>query len=460
MEKFDCVVLGGGPGGYIAAIKLSQMGKKVAVVEKDRLGGICLNWGCIPTKTLLSYAKHFQDILRSEDFGIMGIDKSKIYVDIEKMMKNKDDVVNKLVSGIGMLFKKNKVTLYNGYGKVLDENHIDVEGKTISFEYLIIATGAKPYIPNIKGLKTAFESNKAINNIGILGLKEKLNSVIILGSNTYAVEYATFFNAIGTDVTMIFKEKNILTDFDSELSQTLERQLKKSGIKIVNNANIIEVKEDKVIISQKDKEKEFSADKYIVFLGIRPNLSGLENLNLEKNEKEFIKVNENLKTNIENIYAIGDVNGNMPLAHVASFEGIVASENICGINSKVDYKKLPSVVYSFPEVASVGYTEDEAKERKINYSVGKFPMSANSMGIAKGETTGFVKILIDKEMYGEIIGMHIISSDASNMISEGVSLMGIEATAYDLSRIVHPHPTFTEAIVEASLDAIDKPLNI
>jgi len=460
MKKYDIVVLGGGPGGYIAAIKSSQLGKKVAVVEKDKLGGICLNWGCIPTKTLLSYAKHFQDILRSEDFGIGGIDKSKVYVDIEKMMLKKDETVNKLVSGIHMLFKKNGVDLYNGFGKVIDEHNMEVNGENLSFDNLIIATGSKAYIPNIKGLKESFESGKAINNTGILELKDKLNTIIVLGNNTYAVEYATFYNAIGTDVTMIFEEKNLLPDYDSELSQTLERQLKKSGIKLVNSSDITEVRDDKILVSQKGKAKEFTADKYVVFYGIRPNLSGIENLKLIKDENGFIQTDEKLRTNIKNIYAIGDVNGKMPLAHVASFEGVIASENISGIDSKIDYLKIPKVVYSFPEIASVGLTEEEAKLKSINYSIGKFPLSANSMAILKGETSGFVKILADKDIYGEIIGFHIIGNDASNMISEAASVMNLEGTIYDLARVVHPHPTLTEAIVEASLDAIEKPLNI
>jgi dihydrolipoamide dehydrogenase len=376
------------------------------------------------------------------------------------MMLKKDETVNKLVSGIHMLFKKNGVDLYNGFGKVIDEHNLDVNGENLSFDNLIIATGSKAYIPNIKGLKESFESGKAINNTGILGLKDKLNTVIVLGNNTYAVEYATFYNAIGTDVTMIFEEKNLLPDYDSELSQTLERQLKKSGIKLINNSNIIEVRDDKILVSQKGKEKEFTADKYVVFYGIRPNLSGIENLKLIKDENGFIQTDERLRTNIKNIYAIGDVNGKMPLAHVASFEGVVASENISGIDSKIDYLKIPKVVYSFPEIASVGLTEEEAKLKNINYSIGKFPLSANSMAILKGETSGFVKILADKDMYGEIIGFHIIGNDASNMISEAASVMNLEGTIYDLARVVHPHPTLTEAIVEASLDAIEKPLNI
>ncbi len=460
MKKYDVVVLGGGPGGYIAAIKSSQLGKKVAVVEKDKLGGICLNWGCIPTKTLLSYAKHFQDILRSEDFGIGGIDKSKVYVDIEKMMLKKDETVNKLVSGIHMLFKKNGVDLYNGFGKVIDESTIDVEGDILSFDNLIIATGSKPYIPAIDGLKESFDSGKAINNMGILTQKEKFDKVLVLGNDTYSVEYATFYNSIGTDVTMIYSDKNILPQYDSELSQTLERQLKKSGVKLINNANITNISDEKITLTQNNKEKEFSADKYIVFYGIKPNLSGVENLKLEKDEMGFILTDESLRTSIPNVFAIGDVNGKMPLAHVASFEGVIASENICGIDSKIDYLKIPKVVYSFPEVASVGLTEDEAKIKNIDYTVGKFPLSANSMANLKGETAGFVKILADKNMYGEIIGLHIIGNDASNMIAEGVGLMNLEGTIYDLAKIVHPHPTFTEAIVEASLDAIDKPLNI
>ena len=459
MKSYDVVVLGGGPGGYVAAIKAAQLGAKVLVIEKDSLGGVCLNWGCIPTKALLITAKHYKDVLRSEDFGIIGVDKDKVKVDWNLMISRKDDVVKKLVSGITMLFKKNKIDLISGVGTVINKNEIQVNDEHFSFKNLIIATGARPNFPDIPGLQESINSGKTIASKGALLLKDIPKEILILGGSTYAVEFATLFNAIGSKVTLIHTGKNILPYAESEGALLLERNLKKEGIKIVPNAEIKEFREDGVVVNHKNEEKLFTADKNLAFLGINPNLKGVENLDLKLTLLGFIQTNNKMETSVDGVYAIGDVNGIYPLAHVASAEGLVAAENIMGVESTLDYNLVPTGVYSFPELASVGLTEEQAKERGLDYKVSKFPLAANGMAIAEGETIGFVKLISDNK-YGEVIGVHIAAADATEMISKAVAIMQIEGTIYDLAKTIHPHPTLSETLVEAAYGAIDKPIHM
>lgn len=459
MNKYDLVILGGGPGGYVAAIKAAQLGAKVVVIERERLGGVCLNWGCIPTKTLLITAKHYKDVLRSEDFGIVGVDKSKVTVDWKLMLNRKDQVVNKLVSGITMLFKKNKIDLITGSGTVLNKNQIEVNGEIIECKNLILATGARGHFPEIPGLEESLKSGKAIDSKGALLLDEIPKEIIIIGSNTYAIEFATLYNALGSNITLIQSSEHILPYVENEMALTLERQLKKDGLKFISNSTLKSITDEGVLVGVKGEDKLISADKYIVFLGLQPNLEGLEKLNLKLTTKGFVETNDKMETNVDGVYAIGDLNGKYQLAHVASAEGIVAAENIMAIESKLNYNLVPSGVYSFPELASVGLTEEQAKEKGHDYKVSKFPLSANGMAIAEGETVGFVKIISDNQ-YGEIIGVHIIASDATNMISKAVAIMQLEGTVYDLAKTIHPHPTFSETLVEAAYGSIDRPIHI
>lgn len=459
MNKFDLIVLGGGPGGYVAAIKAAQLGAKVAVIEKEKLGGVCLNWGCIPTKTMLHTAKLYLDILNGEEFGIVGIDSSNIKVDWDLLIKRKDKVVDRLVSGIYTLFRKNKVTLYEGMGIVLNKNEIEVNGEILWAKDLILATGAKEYYPEIDGLEESIKSGNIINSKGALSLKEIPEDLVVVGGGVIAVEFATLFNSLGSNVVLIQRSNRILTTVEREMATTLERQLKKDGIKILTNTKLKSISKDGVLIEHKGKEKIFKGDKYLVSLGLKPRLDGIKNLNLKLNSKGFVETNERMETSVDGVYAIGDLNGKYALAHVASAEGIVAAENIMGRESTIDYNIVPSCIYTFPELASVGLTEEEANEKEIDYTVSKFPLAANGKALAVGETTGFVKIISDNE-YGEVIGTHIMAFNATDLISEAVVTMQIEGTVYDIAKAIHPHPTVSEIIMEAAHGAIDKPIHI
>ncbi len=459
MNKYDLIVIGGGPGGYVAAIKAAQLGGKVAVVEKEKLGGVCLNWGCIPTKTLLKTAKLYEDILRGEEFGIVGIDNSDVKVDWNLLSKRKDKVVKKLVSGIYMLFKKNKVDLFEGMGKVLDKNKVEVNGEVIIGDNLIIATGAKDNLPPIDGLETVLESGKIINSKGALQLEEIPKDLVVIGGGVIAVEFATLFNSLGSKVTLIQRSSHILSSTEKEMATTLQKYLIRKGINIVTDTKLKSVTEDGVLIDHKGEEKLFKGDKYLISLGLKPQLKGIENLNLELDSKGFVKTNERMETNIKGVYAIGDLNGKFALAHVASAEGIVAAENIMGRDSTMNYNIVPSCIYTFPELASVGLTEEEAKEKGYDITVSKFPLAANGKALAEGETLGFAKIISDNK-YGEILGVHIMASNATDMISEAIVAMQIEGTVYDVAKAIHPHPTLSEIVMEAAFGAVDKPIHI
>ncbi|AOT71042.1 dihydrolipoyl dehydrogenase [Geosporobacter ferrireducens] len=454
---YDVIILGAGPGGYVAAIKAAQMGGRVALIEKEDIGGVCLNWGCIPTKALLKSARLYEEIKKSDFFGIDGIDKDKIRVNWEQMNTRKDVVVKRLVNGVTNLLKKNGVEVFQGIGKLQDKNTVVVGGQILKGKNLIIATGSRAVMPSIEGIEEAAKAGIAITSKEALGLKDLPAEVVILGGGVIAVEFATLFNALGSKVTLVQRSARILTNVEEELAEGLQRHLIDKGIDIITNSQIKRVQGKSVVLEVMGKEKICYGDKILVSLGRKPNTDGLEVLGLEM-DKNGIRTNEKLETNIPGVYAIGDVNGKYQLAHLASAEGITAVENIFGQESKINYEIVPSCIYSFPEIATVGLTEQDARKQGYDVTISKFPLSANGKALAEGESIGFVKIVAEKQ-YGEILGVHIMAVHATDMISEAIVSMQMEGTVYDVAQAIHPHPTLSEIMMEAAHGAIHKPIH-
>lgn len=456
MKTYDIIVLGGGPGGYVAAIKAAQNNLKVALIEKEVVGGICLNHGCIPTKTLLKNAKVYKTLNHASEYGVT-ID-GKIGFDWTQMMKRKNLVVKKLTTGVAGLLKKNGVEVFNGLGKVVAKDKVEVNGETLSCKNLILATGASPIVPPIDGLKDAYEKGFARTSREMLQIEEAPKNLVIIGGGVIGVEFATIFSSLGSKVTIIEKLDGILPMMDEDIRTQYTKILKKDGIEILVNAEVKSVKKDKVVYQLDGKNHEVKADSVLVSVGMRANTGGLEALNL-KMERNAIVTDDSLKTNIENVYAIGDVNGKYMLAHVASHEGIVAVENILGHDKKVNYGRMPNAVYGSPEIASVGMTEKELKDKGIAYKASTFPLLASGKALADNEKDGFVKLLVS-EKYKEILGAHILAYNASDLIAELGVTMELEGTAYEIANTVHPHPTLSEVIMEAAHGAVDKPIHI
>lgn len=445
---YDVIIIGAGPGGYVAAIKGAQLGLKVAIVEKEELGGICLNHGCIPTKTLLKSAKVYKEILKAASFGI-NLDKSSVTVDWQKMLKRKGLAVKKLTTGVGMLLKKNKVDIINGFAEVLSPTEVKVD-KIYNTKNIIIATGAHAFIPNIKGVNEGIKSGDIVTYKELLTIDAVPNNLTIVGGGVIGIEFATLFSSLGSKVTIIEKDV-ILQNVDIELRETYRKILKKNKVKLLENTELLEVRNKKAIVN--DLSIEF--DTLLMSIGTKPNMRGLEKLNLDT-YKLGVVTNDEMRTNINNIFAIGDVNGKINLAHVASAEGIVAVENIAGKNKVMDYTKVPNGVYGFPEIASVGLTEQELDG---DYKISKFPLAANGRSLSEGDTEGYIKVITDKE-YGELIGVHIIASNATELVSEAVVTMELEGTVFELAKSIHPHPTISEVIMEVAQGAIDKPIHM
>ncbi len=460
MKKHDIVIIGGGPGGYVAAIKAAQLGYNVAIVEKDAIGGVCLNWGCIPTKAMLKTAKVYKQFMHLEDYGLSMKDKGAVSIDWDNIIKRKDKIVARLTGGVRGLLKKNGVTVYNGMGTVKDAHHIEVNGEALETKKLIIATGASPAFPPIEGLKESFEAGTVVTSKEILSLDKLPKNLVVIGGGVIGVEFATLYGNLGVNVTIIEAQKQILTPVDGEIRKAYAKLLDAEHINVLTSASVKKVTNDSVTYEFDGQETTIDADKILLSVGMKANLKGLEALNLEQ-AKGSIITDEFLRTNIKDVYAIGDVNGIMMLAHVASAEGIIAVEHIHDQDNTVgiDYFKVPSGIYGFPEIAFVGMTEEQLKEKKINYKISKFPLAANGKALAEGESEGFIKILADKE-YGELLGVHILGPNATDMIAEAVTTMELEGTVHELARAIHPHPTLSEIVMEAAHGVIDKPIHI
>jgi dihydrolipoamide dehydrogenase len=461
---FDVLVIGSGPGGYVAAIRASQLGLKTAIVEKAEVGGICLNWGCIPTKSLLKSAQVFDYTKHAADYGVSLSSEPK--ADFTKMVERSRNVANGMSSGVQFLLKKNKIEVINGFGKLTAKNTVEVtdaEGKKkkVTAKHIILATGARSKeLPNLPQ-----DGKKIIGYRKALTLDKQPESMIVVGSGAIGSEFAYFYATIGTQVTLVEFLPNVVPNEDEEVSKQLERSFKKAGIKVMTNASVEKVdtsgKKCKVTIKTKKGEEQHEADVVLSAVGITPNIEGIgiEEMGIEL-EKGKVKVDDFYRTNIEGVYAIGDIVHGPALAHVASAEGIACVEKIAGLDvHPVDYSNIPGCTYTIPEVASVGMTEKAAKEAGYQIKVGKFPFTASGKASAAGAKEGFAKLIFD-EKYGELLGAHLIGANVTEMIAELVVAKKLETTGHELIKSIHPHPTMSEAIMEAAAAAYDEVIHI
>ena len=460
---FDIIVLGSGPGGYVAAIRASQLGLKTAIIEKENLGGICLNWGCIPTKALLKSAQVYDYIKNANDFGI-NIEKAN--PDFPNIIQRSRNVADNMSKGINFLMKKNKISVIYGTGTLTDKNTIEVVDKnqtkqTYTGKNIIIATGARSReLPNIKQ-----DGKYIIGYRQAMNLKNKPKSIIIVGSGAIGVEFAYFYNAIGTKVTIIEYQSNIVPNEDKDVSRELQKIFKKNGIEILTETAVeqVSVKDNSVHveINTKNKKETLTATKVLSAVGIVANIEniGLEALKINT-EGGKIAVNEYYETNLANHFAIGDVVSGTALAHVASAEGIICVEKIAGHSPEpLNYNNIPGCTYCYPEIASVGMTEEKAIQNGYEVKVGKFPFSASGKASAAGKKEGFVKMIFDAK-YGELLGAHMIGFNVTEMIAEIVAARKLETTGYEILKTVHPHPTMSEAVMEATAAAFDEVIHL
>ncbi len=460
---YDLIIIGSGPGGYVAAIRASQLGMKTAVVERAELGGICLNWGCIPTKSLLKSAQVLDYINHAQEYGI---EVASVKPDFKKVIARSREVAAGMSKGIQFLFKKNKVEHIQGFGKLTDNKTVEVtdnEGnkKSYSAKNIILATGARSkQLPNLQQ-----DGKKIIGYREALTLPELPKSMIVVGSGAIGTELAYFYKSMGTDVTIVEFLPNMVPNEDEEVSKTLARNFKKKKIKVMLNSSVESVDTSgdlcKVTIKTKKGEEVHEAEIVLSAVGVTPNLEGIgiEELGIEK-DKDKIKVDEFYRTNVEGIYAIGDIVHGPALAHVASAEGITCVEKMAGLTPEtVDYNNIPGCTYTTPEVASVGMTEKQALEAGYEVKVGKFPYTASGKASSAGARDGFVKLIFDAK-YGELLGGHLIGANVTEMIGELVVARKLEVTGHALIKAVHPHPTMSEAIMEAAAAAYDEVIHI
>lgn len=454
MIKFDLAVLGGGPGGYVAAIRAAQLGQKICIIDKEKLGGVCLNWGCIPTKALLKNAEVYHIIKNADSYGVT---VGQVKVNFKKNVKRSRDVASRLSKGIEFLMKKNKITHIKGIGKLINKNKIEVQKgnkkETVEANNIVIATGARPRsFPNME-----LDGSRIISSKEAMILESPPKKMIIIGSGAIGCEFAYYFNEFGTQVHLIETMDHILPNEDSEISNEVEKSFKVSGIKISKGIKVSKIESLKTKVkvhTNNSKAKLIESELVLLAIGVTGNIEniGLEDLGI-KTEQGAIKINQFNQTNISNIYAIGDVSGPPWLAHVASAQGHVVAEHVNGIETRpIDYSNIPGCTYCQPQIGSLGLTEAEALESGYKVKVGKFLFQASGKAMAVGDTTGFVKLIFD-EKYGELLGAHIVGSEATELIAELGIAKALETTWEEIAMTIHAHPTLSEAIMEAALDS-------
>ena len=461
--KYDIIVLGSGPGGYVTAIRASQLGFKVAVIEKENLGGICLNWGCIPTKALLKSAQVFDYLKHASDYGLTVKEFDK---DFSAVVKRSRDVAEGMSKGVQFLMKKNKIDVIDGFGKVKPGKKVDVtaaDGKVTEYtaDHIIIATGARSReLPNLPQ-----DGKKVIGYRQAMTLAEQPKKMIVVGSGAIGVEFAHFYNAMGTEVTIVEFMPNVVPVEDEDISKQFERSLKKAGINVMTNSSVERIDTSgngvKAFVKTAKGEEVLEADILLSAVGIKTNI---ENIGLEETgiatDRDKILVNAYYQTNVPGYYAIGDVTPGQALAHVASAEGILCVEKIAGLHVEaLDYGNIPGCTYATPEIASVGMTEKQAKEKGYELKIGKFPFSASGKAKAAGTPDGFVKVIFDAK-YGEWLGCHMIGAGVTDMIAEAVVARKLETTGHEILKAVHPHPTMSEAVMEAVAEAYGEVIHL
>jgi dihydrolipoyl dehydrogenase len=484
-SSFDVAIVGGGPGGYPAAIRGAQFGLRVAVIEKERLGGVCLNWGCIPTKAMLRSAEVLETLQHSADFGVLA---DNVRLDYPAVLKRKDTIVKGLTDGVGQLLKANGVTVINGHARFTGRTSLEVVGigesplgnggplynapsdasgqptAQVEARHIILATGSMPAQLPIPGV----DLPGVINSDGAFLLREVPRQIVIIGGGAVGTEWATMFAAFGSEVTLVELLPNLLPLEDEDMGRTLARSFQKRGLKVLTNSTVSKIASAKgkrlqVTITDKDGKNEQSVEADNVLIGVsrRPNTIdlNLEKAGVETDRRGYITVDDQLHTSTQNVFAIGDVVGKVQLAHVATHQGLVAAGVIAGHDDRMDYKAVPAATFTHPEVASVGLSEARAREAGHDVVIGKFPFVALGRAQTFGSTEGLVKVVADKK-YGEILGVHIVGPSASDLIPEGVLALNLEATLEDIANTIHAHPTLGEGTMEASMVALGLPVHV
>lgn len=462
--NFDLIVIGSGPGGYVAAIRASQLGLKTAIVEKESLGGVCLNWGCIPTKALLKSAQVFEYLKHAADYGI---EAAAPKADFGKVVNRSREVAAKMSKGVNFLMRKNKIEVLNGFGKLVTASKVEVTDdagakKEYTAKYILLATGGRSrLLPNLPQ-----DGKKIIGYREAMSLPQQPQSMVVVGAGAIGMEFSYFYHTLGTQITVVEYMPNILPVEDSDVSKELEKIYKKAGMNIITNASVEKVdtsgKKCKVLIQPKEGEAQtIECDVVLSAVGVSTNIEGigLEALGI-KTDKGKVLTDAMYQTNVKGVYAIGDITAGQALAHVASAEGIIAVEHMAGLQPEaIDYNNIPGCTYCVPEVASVGYTEAAATAAGYSVKIGKFPFSASGKASASGHNEGFVKLIYD-EKYGELLGAHFIGANVTEMIAEIVTARKLETTGHEILKAVHPHPTMSEAVMEATAAAYGEVIHL
>ncbi|MCB0208332.1 MAG: dihydrolipoyl dehydrogenase [Anaerolineae bacterium] len=460
MGSYDTIVIGGGPGGYVAAIKASQLGQKTAVVEKQHLGGICLNWGCIPTKSLIHNAE-VAHILKHEGKAL-GFKFDNLELDYSVAHKRSRQVSQRLVKGIGFLMKKNKIDVLEGVGKLKSATEVQVGDEVHQTKNIIIATGARARL--IPGLeingKTLLTYHQALQQTKVP------ESIVVIGAGAIGMEFSYVFSSYGANVTIVELLPRVLPLEDEEVSKEMDKLFGRSGVKIRAGTKVEKIDDHgdsvTVTVSKDDKKEEIKAQMALISIGVLPNTEnlGLEEVGVKLTERGFIDIGDKMETNVPGIYAIGDVTGKLALAHVASAQGIIAAEAIVGHETRpLNYANMPRCTYTHPEVASVGLTEAQAKEQGYSVKVGKFPFQVNGKALGLNDNNGFVKIIAE-EQYNEVLGVHMIGPHVTELLAGPTGMIGLETTLEELANTVHPHPTLSEAVMEAAHSALGEPIHM